>query len=127
MEESAAGGGAYLVLYLVLAGVGCFGMLLLAYNAWMAITHLRMEYEESASPMSLVAWVLSLVSLFLGPCGMLICFVTFIMARLESSKIYSGETPPASAIPCAVASFNSVMVILINLVLMTVLCVVQFL
>ena len=50
MEESAAGG-ATLVYALVAAGIGCFGMLLLAYNAWMAITHLRMDYEESASPM----------------------------------------------------------------------------
>lgn len=125
--EEAAGSGMYMLFYLVAAGAGCFSMLLLAYNAWMGITHLRMDYGESASPMSLASWALSLVSLFLGPCGMFIAFVTFILSRLESSKLYTGETPAASAIPISVAGLNSVMVILINLVLMAALCLVQFL
>jgi hypothetical protein len=115
------------VIYaLLVLGIGCVGTLLLAYNLWMAAMQARMEYDEGASGVALGSWIGSLASLFVPGCGMFFAFITFVMAQLESNKLYTGDTPPASAIPAAVARFNSVLVILINLVLMAAACLLWF-
>lgn len=115
MEEGAGGVG--VAFYLLVGIFACLGSMLVLYNLMMVISHLRSEYDEKSSPLALFAWFGSLCGLMLGPCGLFTSLVCLIIARVETGKIYRGDSTPASALPAAMASLNSVVVVLLELVL----------
>lgn len=115
MEEGGTGLG--LAFWLLIGIFACLSSMLVLYNLVMVVSHLRSEYEEKSSPLALVAWFGSLTGLLFGPCGMVTSLIFLLLARIETGKIYSGDSTAASALPAAMASLNSVVVILLELVL----------
>lgn len=119
-------GGVGLAFYLLLGIFACLSSMLVLYNLVMVASHLRSEYDEKSSPIALVAWFGSLSGLMFGPCGMFTSLVFLLLARVETGKIYRGDSTAASALPAAMASLNSVVVILLDLVLTVALVLVAF-
>ena len=86
------------VLVLLLAGFT---------NLMSAFRYLSTEKDEPASPNSLIAWGLSALSFFLGPCGILTILIGFVLSRMEKRKVMEGEASAWTMIPCSAAGSNT--------------------
>ena len=61
----------------------CLTSLILLSNLLALFRYAGGEGDEAASPGSLTAWGLTVVSFFLGPCGFITALIGFVMARIE--------------------------------------------
>jgi hypothetical protein len=103
-------------LLVVGAGIGsCFAVILALYNAWIFIGFARETHKDRPSTAALAAWALSLLALFLPCGGFFLAVITFFLARYEQGRIYNEESPISSTTPCDIASMNSMVVIVANL------------
>ena len=97
---------------LIVGGIGgCFSLILVAYNLIVLIGFLRESAKDKPSTISIVAWVVSLVSVSLGPCGFVVGLVSFFVARYEQGRIYNEESTVRSTTPCEIASMNAIVAI----------------
>ena len=117
--ESTATPGPNALFFIGLGGASCLGMLLTVYNLFVLIGVFRAKDEEAASGMAKAAWALSLAAWFLGPCGLFVAFIAWVIARLEGNKIWREESPISSATPVRMATVNAGALVLAQ-ILMTV-------
>lgn len=98
-------------------GLGvCFGVALFLYNLIALIQVLREPGPERPSAVSMVAWALAFVSMFLGPCGLFTAGLAFIVARVENNRIFTEKSPVASSRPVEMATINSLLAIVFTVV-----------
>lgn len=99
-------------------GLGlCFGTALMLYNLIALIQVLRDPSPERPSPLSMGAWAIAVLSLFLGPCGLFTAMVAFIIGRVESGRIMAEKSPVASGRPIEMATINSLLAIVFTLMI----------
>jgi hypothetical protein len=97
-------------------GLGlCFGCALILYNLVALIQVLREPGPEKPSALSMGAWAIAFVSLFLGPCGLFTAFVAFVIGRIESGRIMAEKSPVASSRPIEMATINSLLAMVFTL------------
>lgn len=107
------------MLWLSIGATSCFAILLLGYNLSGVVSLVRDKRDERpASPMSLVAWGLSIASLFLGPCGFLTALIALLLARIESGRIFAEQSSMRSTGPVHMANVNAAMAIVLLVVAM---------
>ena len=107
------------LFFIGLGGASCLGMLLTVYNLFVLIGVFRAKEEEPASGLAKGAWALSLIAWFLGPCGLFVAFIAWVIARLEGNKIWREESPISSATPVRMATVNAGALVLAQ-ILMTI-------
>ena len=119
MDESAevvVEGTSYVLAYIG-GGIGwCVIMLLILLNLWNLISMMREKSDESASAMAKAAWAVGFASMFLGPCGWFTALVAIVLAKIETGRIYRGESSIRSATPARMASINGGMYIIVSFV-----------
>lgn len=107
-------------------GLGsCFGVALVLYNLIVLISVLREGGDERPSGLSMVAWGLGFVAVFLGPCGLFLALVAIGISRFEQGRIFNEQSPMRSTRPCEMATINGLLAI-VSTVLFTLVTVVAF-
>ncbi len=107
-------------------GLGsCFGVALVLYNLVVLISVLREGGDERPSALSMVAWGLGFVAVFLGPCGLFLALVAIGLSRFEQGRIFSELAPMRSTRPCEMATINGLLAI-VSTVLFTLVTVAAF-
>ena len=94
----------------------CFGVYAIGYNLFCLLQYSRLRAMGAASPMSLAAWALGFVGIFLGPCAFFTSIAAIVMALNQRSKAKKMEVPPVSMFPAQVAIMNSVIAVLIAII-----------
>lgn len=96
-------------------GLGvCFGIALFLYNVIALVQVLRAPEKPSA--ISMVAWALAFVSVFIPTCGFFLAIVAFIMGRVENNRIFTEKSPVASSRPVEMATINSLLAMVFTVV-----------
>lgn len=108
-------------------GLGsCFGVALVLYNLLVLISVLREGGDERPSALSMVAWGLGFVAVFLGPCGLFLALVAIGISRFEQGRIFTEQSAMRSTRPCEMATINGLLAI-VSTVLFTLVTVAAFL
>jgi len=84
----------------------CVLSVLVLYNIVALIGFMREKTDESASGLAKGAWVVGLLSLFMGPCGWFFGLLAMILANVERRRMYQEKSPLASATPVRMGSVN---------------------
>ena len=107
-------------------GLGsCFGVALVLYNLIVLISVLREGGDERPSALSLVAWGLGFVAVFLGPCGLFLAMVAIGISRYEQGRIFTEQSSMRSTRPCEMATINGLLAI-VSTVLFTLVTIAAF-
>jgi hypothetical protein len=107
-------------------GLGaCFGVALVLYNLIVLISVLREASDEKPSAVSLIAWALGFVAVFLGPCGLLLAVIAIGLSRFEQGRIFSDQSTMRSTRPCEMATINGLLAI-VSTVLFTLVTIASF-
>lgn len=67
--------------------------------------------------LSLAAWALGALCLFLGPCAWLGALTALLLSNIERRRIFQDKSTFASAAPCRHASVNAGLALLVTVVL----------
>ena len=106
------------ILYGALGFNVCIGSLLLLYNLVAIIGFAREKTDESASGLAKGAWIVGVLSIFLGPCGWFFALIAMVLANVERRRMYQEKSPLASGTPVRMASVNGAAVILMTILAM---------
>lgn len=99
-----------------MGGSACFVTLALLFNGIMLIGMFQ-ETGDSPSNSSWMALALSILSLFVIPCGAIGGMIAIGLARYERVKIYNQESSLKSATPCDLATANGALSIVLSAII----------
>ena len=94
----------------------CVLSVLVLYNIVALVGFMREKTDESASGLAKGAWIVGLISLFVGPCGWFFGLVAMILANVERRRMYQEKSPLASATPVRMASVNGGAVLFMTII-----------
>jgi hypothetical protein len=108
MEETVVeeAGKSFAILYAGTSVGSCAMMLLVLANIVVLVQFMREKSDETASGMAKASWAIGFSAMFFGPCGFFPALVAIILSRVETGRIYRGESELRSATPARWGSIN---------------------